>query len=143
MKRIKTLEYQDLIQESANSRDFYQTQYELLRSRSLAARVIDQLGLRSVDTSDASDAQAPSFFSEVADTIRSLIKGDSSRAQEAVEPDVKSLFLANLGVHPVGNSRLVRVSYDSPDPKEAAAIVNAFAENFIASITLVREAHHS
>ncbi|WP_133511687.1 GumC family protein [Candidatus Thiosymbion oneisti] len=130
----KVLEYQDLTtQESFNSKDFYQTQYELLRSRSLAGRVIDQLGLRSAGAgaSDASDTDALSFFSEVAGTITDWIKGDSSQAEEVVEPDVKTLFLANLGVHPVKKSRLVRVSYDSPDPKEAAAVVNAIAENFI------------
>jgi len=115
----KVLEYQDLTpQESVYSRVFYQTQYELLRSRNLAGRVIDQLGLHSMATSAAADTlTTPSFFREIADTITESIKGDSSRVEEAVEPDVEALFLKNLEVKPVRNSRLVRVSYDSPDPK--------------------------
>ena len=40
-------------------------------------------------------------------------------------------LLANLTIDPVRNSRLVKISYDSPRPAEAAAVANAFANNFI------------
>ncbi len=126
----KVLEFQDLMtQESVNAKDFYQTQYELLRSRNLASRVIDQHGLRSVGT--VSESNAPSFFVEAISMLKDWIQGDNSSAEETVEGDVESLFLESLNITPVKNSSLVRVSYDSPDPKEAADIANAIAESFI------------
>jgi capsular exopolysaccharide synthesis family protein len=38
-----------------------------------------------------------------------------------------------LGVYPVRDSRLVRISFDSSDPALSARVANAFADNFIAS----------
>ena len=38
-----------------------------------------------------------------------------------------------LGVYPVRDSRLVRITFDSPDPALSARVANAFADNFIAS----------
>ena len=40
-------------------------------------------------------------------------------------------FLGSLIVEPIRNSRLVRVYFDSPDPKLAADALNALAQNFI------------
>jgi capsular exopolysaccharide synthesis family protein len=42
-----------------------------------------------------------------------------------------------LSVAPLPDSRLVRIHYDSPNPKEAAAVANAVAENFV-NMTLER-----
>src|SRR5205809_984252 len=43
----KVIEFKDVMPvESQGDRDFYQTQYELLKSRTLAERVIEQLSLR-------------------------------------------------------------------------------------------------
>ncbi|MCB2263529.1 MAG: polysaccharide biosynthesis tyrosine autokinase [Candidatus Thiosymbion ectosymbiont of Robbea hypermnestra] len=127
----KVLEYQNLaVQESINARDFYQTQYELLQSRRLAGRVIDQLGLRPAVSANEPDTRTPSFFGEVMGTVGDWIKGDGADVEKAPEPDMEGSFLGNLGVYPVKNSRLVRVSYDSSDPEKAAMIVNAVAENF-------------
>ncbi len=46
----QVLDYKSVTPEEANnnSTDFYQTQYELLKSRSLARRVIDQMGLQLI-----------------------------------------------------------------------------------------------
>src|SRR5690606_14990408 len=38
--------FDDVVAAESGNRDFYETQYELLRSRNLARRVIDQLGLQ-------------------------------------------------------------------------------------------------
>ena len=58
----KVVEYQGVTSEEASgSRDFYQTQYELLQSRTLARRVIDQLGLHESGAMTPDDAE-PSFI---------------------------------------------------------------------------------
>lgn len=126
----KVVEFQTTTNESVWSKDFYDTQYQLLQSRSLAGRVIDQLGLR---TSGAFvEMDQPSFFRETIGRLKEWIQvGEGDVAREEREPDLEKLFLENLTVSPVKNSRLVKVSYNGPDPEEAAAAANAVAENFI------------
>lgn len=101
--------------------EFFQTQYGLLRSRSLAERVVDALGLASSDQfleamkADVPDAETP------------------AQAARLRRDAVLRTVTENLGVSPVRGSRLVAVSFNSPDPALSAQVANAFAENFIAS----------
>jgi len=115
--------------ESPLDRDFYQTQYELLKSRSLARRVIEDLKLVDDPTYEkyveAADEQA-----EVGSNGNAVPEG--ARRQLRVEALVEPV-LDSLAIEPVRNSRLVRVNFDSPDPKVAARIANAYATGFIAS----------
>jgi succinoglycan biosynthesis transport protein ExoP len=112
--------------EAGNDRDFYQTQYSLLNSRSLAERVVRRLNL-------ANDAR---FMNQHAGGPLSSLTGgggDSAPAGDraARERRAVGLIAAGLSVEPVRSSRLVRVSYDSPDPELAQRVANAVAENFI------------
>ena len=126
----RVVEFEEITPENTgDTKDFYQTQYELLRSRTLARRVIDQLGLRSSDTF-AEDEQA-SFLSDLKAQVSGLISPAGENVEQDRGPDIEQLFLDNLTVSPVKNSRLVRVAFDSPDPAEAAAIANSLAENYV------------
>lgn len=102
--------------------EFFQTQYGLLRSRSLAERVIESLGLASSNQAvEAMGVDVPEGGGTAAE--------QSARRKAAV---LKALQ-ANLNVSPVRGSRLVSVAYDNPNPVVAARIANGFAENFIQS----------
>lgn len=103
--------------------EFFQTQYGLLRSRSLSERVIDSLGLASSDA----------FLDQM--NVDPPRRGEGTAAQQAARrrETVLKLVRTNLGVGPVRGSRLVTVSFQSPDPQLSARIANAFAENFIQS----------
>ena len=128
-EEAKVLEYQDVkATESVLDKDFYQTQYELLQSRSLASRVIDQLGLRVSGALLAPDES--SFLSETIGAISGLVASGEGQEEER-EPDLETIFLEELTIEPIKNSRLVRASYDSPSAEDAAEIANAVAENFI------------
>jgi capsular exopolysaccharide synthesis family protein len=102
--------------------EFFQTQYGLLRSRSLAERVIESLGLASSNASlEAIGVEAP----EAGGTASTQAVRRRAAALRALQ--------ANLSVSPVRGSRLVTVGYDNPNPVVAARIANGFAENFIQS----------
>jgi capsular exopolysaccharide synthesis family protein len=127
-------------EESRTGTDFYQTQYELLKSRNLSQRVIDQLGLESQPK--RSDEAAGSFLGNFADSVRVWLAGilgaETTASEEAqITSEMPSAtsqedaLLANLSIEPVRNSRLVKISYESPRPAEAAAVANAIANNFI------------
>ncbi|MBA3042905.1 MAG: polysaccharide biosynthesis tyrosine autokinase [Rhizobiaceae bacterium] len=102
--------------------EFFQTQYGLLRSRSLAERVIESLGLAS--SNEALAAMG----------VEATEEGGTAAAQAARRRAAALAALqSNVSVSPVRGSRLVAIGYDNPNPVVAARIANGFAENFIQS----------
>lgn len=103
------------------SEEFFQTQYGLLRSRSLAERVTDTLGLASSDQ----------FLEQMGVKPPPASVGTAAERSALRRRMVLRQLQTHLNVAPVRGSRLVTVSFDSPDPQLSARIVNAIAENFI------------
>lgn len=97
--------------------DFYQTQYGLIQSRSVARDVINSLDL----------AQHPEFDFEAPEEPRPGLTPD-----EIAEAMRVKMLLGRLTVTPVRNSRLVDISFSSADPSLAAAVANRVAETYIA-----------
>ena len=112
--------------ESPMDRDFYQTQYELLQSRSLARRVIQDLKLTQ-------NAQFEDTVEAVDESLADKPKGAAGSRQQAEELALVQPVLDALTIEPVRNSRLVKVNFDSPDPALAARVANAWTAAFIAS----------
>lgn len=125
--------------QSLNSKDFYQTQFEILRSRALARRTIDSMGLEPVLQGDKLENP---FYADALDegkkwltTTLGMNKASEPETNEAIvvgTAPLENRLIANLTVSPVNNSQIVRLSYDSGQPELAANIVNAIAENYIA-----------
>jgi succinoglycan biosynthesis transport protein ExoP len=101
----------------ARDQEFFQTQYGLLKSWSLADRVAQSENL----------ATDPQFLKALGMAPR------KPRAGAGANDWVAGYLMGGLGVFPVRDSRLVRVTFDSPDRILSARIANAFADNFIAS----------
>jgi capsular exopolysaccharide synthesis family protein len=98
--------------------EFFQTQYGLIRSRSLAQRVAESEGLAADQT----------FLKEMGLTqAEGAEKAGLARRQDKAVDALQQ----NLSVQPVRGSRLVAVRFDSPDPALSARLANAFATNFI------------
>lgn len=119
-----------------DTKDFYQTQYELLKSRNLAERVINKTGLAS---RLAEEKLAKPFYADALDgigqQIHQLFAGsDNTEAAplaKAGERPLADRFLANLTVSPVKNSKIVTVHYDDRDPELAATVANSVADSYI------------
>ena len=115
--------------------EFLNTQYELLRSRALAERVANELNLPEETLAGLND---PGWFGRVIALLRPDGKAKSEdanrpRGSEAVLQQATDVIQGGLSVDPVKDSRLVRLSFDSPDPAFSVRVVNAVAEGFIAS----------
>ncbi len=126
----KVLEYQDVVPvESAADKDFYQTQYELLESRTLAKRVIDYLGLAPFLTANL---HSKGVFP---DWLHNLSSSSSGRSEQdllgVTRREAVEVFNDNLTIEPVKQSRLVKINFDSTDAEVASKVVNALANNFI------------
>ena len=124
---------------AANSLDYLQTQYELLKSRSLAERVVDKMGLADKEP----EATSPTLMSQIKSWLYGFFQGDATANEANSGPEADrmsqvarrdasvSSILEGLTVSPVRNSRLVKIYYDSPDPALAAAVLNALARSYI------------
>jgi polysaccharide biosynthesis transport protein len=126
------------------------TQYELLRSRSLAERVIDELQLDQSKSSVTLPAKpapkaeaerrpaapaATGLWGRYVDQIISGYRKLSSPATKDTEvlgrEGVVGAFLGALFVEPIQNSRLVKLSVDNVDPELAARVANTTAQTYI------------
>jgi len=115
--------------------EFLTTQYELLRSRALAERVANEMNLTAETLQGLND---PGWLGRVIGLLRPAPKAkaeDANRPQssEALLQQATGIIQGGLSVDPIKQSRLVRLSFDSPDPAFSARVVNAVAEGFIAS----------
>src|SRR6516165_9803413 len=122
----------------SDDRRFYQTQYDLLRSRSLAERVAGDLDLAA-----ASDFLNPPATSPWA-KLRGLILR-SANTQTATEGKHEAgnlqqrqtaaagMVQSGLSVTPVPNSNLVLILFDSPSPEWAQRIANGVADSYVSS----------
>jgi len=125
--------------EGAGDRDFYQTQYELLKSRTLAERVVNQMGLGSAEFERLRPRSLWSRFTGLFGADRAVsVASTSGAAARPAQADARQNSLINrfregLSIEPVRNSRLVRVNYDSPDRAFSQRAANAVVETFIAS----------
>lgn len=110
--------------------EFYQTQYSLLRARSLAMRVATDLKLAEnnqfFDTMGV-DPDGAGLFEEV-DPRRLTPNQRAARLRAAVD-----VLLTHISISPVRGSSLVNVSFTSSDPQLSQRIVNTWTDGFIAS----------
>ena len=111
--------------------EFYETQFQLLRSRSMSEKVAADL-----DPEDPVFAVmgAPSPLGK----LMELVLGEGASDSDSVDIEQRrrqlaALVRSGLSVEPVPKSRLVRIHFDSPDAALSAKISNAIATGFIES----------
>ncbi|MEB2309911.1 MAG: P-loop NTPase [Candidatus Brocadiaceae bacterium] len=104
------------------NKSYYQTQYKLLMSRSLAKSVIDELELwkdcnledyRSVKEQDAPHGNS------------------SGQPEMRNDPRIIKWYLKNLEISPLRETHLVDISFLHSSPEKAALIANTHARAFI------------
>lgn len=123
----KVTDFQGVEREtSVADQEFYQTQYGLLRSRTLSERVAIQL--RLVD-----DPKFYEMFGFASDHPGFQITNSrfSASGRDVRQRVAGEILLKNFSLSPTRLSRLVDIGFTSPDPALSTRIANAWAENFI------------
>ena len=134
---LNVVSFQEVLEQSEVTDDYYETQYRILQSRGLARRTIDALDLWS----------HPQFNQPARLSVRGVILFPINAAARWFEPPrpveppdaaetraqsrVIDRFLNNLGVSAVRYSRLVDASFRSPDPGLASRVANTLADQYI------------
>jgi len=125
---------------SAN-REYFQTQAEILKSRELAAKVVQKLKLATHPEFDPRQQEPPfwkrwlGMIGADADSLGIVVSDEdnATTGEDAITKGVVGRFQRQLTVEPVRLSQLVRVSFESHDPELAANVANTVAEVFIES----------
>jgi uncharacterized protein involved in exopolysaccharide biosynthesis len=97
----KVLNIQEVTQIGAPTQEYYRTQYELMTSRPIVEKVIENLNLRQ---------RLPEL-------------------QRA--PDPIRWMQAGIAIEPRRNTRLVSVKFEHPSPQLAAEVTNALARQYV------------
>lgn len=127
----------------AQDPEFYNTQFQLIRSQAVARRVVDLLGLEG-GTGELEKPGGPSRFSAVLKNIGGWFSlsgkegsppgeaGDSADPSAWTASDkVARQILQKVQVRPVQGSHITEVSYASPNPEFAALAANTFVQAYL------------
>ena len=117
---------------------FFRTRYEMLKSRALAVKVIEQGNLEnSLRTSGEPPEKLKPFFEFFAlpDLGQYLDLGDETEGGVGGEPkpktDITTLFAEKLQVQAINDTHLVQIFFEGSSPIEAQNTVNSVINNFI------------
>jgi len=127
--------------------EYLETQYDLLKSRTLARKTLDTLQLwdnmppKNAPKSFSIVATAASLAMKPVSWVRGVFQKDepivtpgpelASQAETQKQSRAIDALLGMLTVSPIKNSRLVNLTARSFDPKLATAVVNAHAKGYI------------
>ncbi|WP_276785452.1 GumC family protein [Thalassolituus oleivorans] len=128
-EEAKILSIEEVYGLSGQSSEYFLTQFEILKSRELAKRVVLQLGL--VDNPEFNpyhEANGKSF------SLREFILGaeEPPTADEVLAKTIENFWEA-ISIEPVRKTQLVNISVESQSPELAYAAANAVAIGYIES----------
>jgi len=126
--------FKEVIDPDRERADYYQTQYNLLQSRSLARRTLDSVKMWDSFAPQPAPKARPGLQEWIAQltswgkqpAAAKPAPGETTKQSAAIDR-----LLANLTVAPLRNSQIVDLRYDSTDPDLAETIVNAHAKAYI------------
>jgi polysaccharide biosynthesis transport protein len=134
------VKFEEVLDQNKATNDYYQTQYRILQSRLLARRTLE--GEKLWDDPMFADSSAirlnPMSWIVAGSRFVAGVFSGSAGANEApaisetaAQSRIIDVFLRNLSVAPVRNSRLVDVTFRSPDAATSARVANALARHYI------------
>lgn len=124
--------------------EYLQTQFQLLKSRALAERVVRQLNLTTHPEFDPRQQPEPlidlswlrsalNFHKVVPVTLPGDLDDEEALSEAEIFDAVVKQFMAVTSVSQQGKSQLVTISVEMADPRTAALAANALANGFIES----------
>jgi polysaccharide biosynthesis transport protein len=145
----QVLAFQEVLTEAAESNrppteyDFYKTQYEVLKSRTLAARIIQEQHLDTspiVTGKGAEKGMVARTWGRAQEWLMGLgsmkafaptLPQPEGADLSAVKTELIDAYLGMLEVQPTRQTQLVKIAFHTPDPQLSARLANAHAEAYI------------
>lgn len=126
------------------SEDYYQTQYELIKSTATAMRVVKNLNLeQNPEFNTALKKTEVGLFQSFLGGLRNIFSSGSKTDKKEITDTATALarkIQGGLRVEPVKNSRIVNISYEYPEPRLAAAIADGIANAYVEQVLDIKMA---
>ena len=115
---------------------FFRTRYEMLKSRLLALKVIEQENLESSlrAAGDPPENMKPFFnFFSLPDLGKYFASDDNAGGPAVEKPksDITDIFAEKLQIQAIDETHLVKIFFEATSPAEAQQTVNSVINNFI------------
>ncbi|WP_224067601.1 GumC family protein [Vibrio penaeicida] len=142
----KVISIEQVVGVDTSKQEYYQTQYEIIRSNRIAEKVISELGIGVIDANDIATEQSdPSGIKVLIKDVKNafyelpLLSDFIQKPRPILEEQLRDShrqnilreFKRNLAVSPVKETQLVSITYLSDDPLLAANVANAVGEAYI------------
>lgn len=114
---------------TGTTRDYYLTQFEIIKSREFAERLVRVMGLAKHPEFDGSRASKSWFAALMPASGGGGLPSKAS--EEEIFDGVVGAVMARTSLQPVRNTQLVKVNFDSGDPDLAARVPNTLATIYI------------
>ena len=145
-KQAKVVSIEQVYGMDGGGNEYLQTQFELLKARSLAERVVRELNLTAHPEFDPRQQPEPLINFSISDLISNLnidklipglMPSDLEPTEEMIEEQifeqVTQAFMKRISIEPQGKSQLVKVQVDMADPVLATRAANMLSSGFIES----------
>jgi succinoglycan biosynthesis transport protein ExoP len=125
----KVLSIEEVYGIDSKAKEYFLTQFEIIKSRPIAERVVME-----TDLGDYPEyAQKPEDSFSLKSLLPDWLSGaQAEKAPNPLKAQVRT-YRENLQVAPVRNTQLVNIHFESEDPELAARLANAHAEAYIES----------
>jgi succinoglycan biosynthesis transport protein ExoP len=133
-EQAKAIKIDEVYGINSGQQEYYLTQFEIIKSRSIAERVFNDLDLINHPAFN----QPPSWFTELKLQLNFIPEeiataADSQISQDIAKHKLIDSFAQNINVSPVRKTQLVNISYESSDSQLAAQIANVVGDTYILS----------
>lgn len=127
-QETKVLSIEDVYGLNTSSKEYLLTQFEILKSRELAERVVDRLQLTTHPLFDPRQKE-PGLVQQ----FLPFLASEKPVTDDAVRSSVVDQLRDSLSVSPVRNTQLVKVNFESENATLARDVANTMADIFIES----------
>lgn len=127
----KVLSIEDVYGGMSQEKEYYQTQVEILKSREVALRTVRALQLW--DQAEFDPRKPDTSLIGKAKEALGIKPAELEWTEDRLAAVTAEAFLGRLTVSPVRLSQLVKISFESEDPKLAALVANATADAYISA----------
>ena len=132
MGKPKIVSTQELFESfNGTTRDYFLTQFEIIKSRELAERLVRVMQLTKHPEYDPRQGARPWYAAWVPSQFLAAAAPAQTPAEEELQESVTSQVMAGISLQPVRNTQLVKLSFDSHDPVLAERVPNTLAMIYI------------
>ena len=132
-QQAKAVKIEEVYGINSGQQEYYLTQFEILKSRSIAETVIDKLQLATQAEFIAQPGLRDSIQQLLPFLANNREQVSPAQQQQRDREWLVSAFVERLSIEPVRKTQLVNIVFEAHDPQLAADVANAIGEAYIDS----------